>query len=149
MGVAFHPRGDWLVSTSWDGKIRLWSLTDGGGDAGRILYDSETIPMFGPTASPDGTRVAAGSWAGPVIVVDVESGATTELTGFKSAALPYFDLEGRRVAAAGGIKLGGDEAVIRIWDSETGELLQVLDAGDGKGNRLAAFLSDGRLVSGG
>jgi WD40 repeat protein len=83
------------------------------------------------------------------VVVDVESGATTELRGFESGAFPSFDADGRRVAAAGGSKLGGDDAVIRIWDSGTGELLQVLDAGDGKGMTLSEFMSDGRLVSGG
>ena len=149
MSVRFHPRGDWLVASSWDGKLRLWSLATTGADEGRILYDTGRIPLGFLDVSPDGSRVATGLWDGRVVVVDVESGATTELTGFNSGAFPSFDRDGRRVAAAGGVKLGGDDAVIRIWDVETGEVLQVLDPGDGKGMLLADFMSDGRLLSGG
>ena len=93
MGVAFHPRGDWLVSqSSWDGKLRIWSLADAkvptrvGSSTTR-----ERTPLCFLDVSPDGSRVVAGVWDGRVVVVDVESGATTELNGFKSFAFPSFD----------------------------------------------------------
>jgi WD40 repeat protein len=148
MGLAFHPRGDWLVSSSWEGTLRLWSLTAAGTDEGRILYANSTAVSM-PDVSPDGSRIAASIWDGRIVVVDVESGATTELTGFNASAFPFFDRDGRRIAAGGGLKLGGDDAVIRIWDVETGEVHQVLDPGDGKGVFIADFMSDGRLLSGG
>jgi len=70
------------------------------------------------------------------------------LTGFGVAAWrPAFDSDGRRVAAGGGGQLL-DDAVIRIWDLETGET-QVLDAGDGKAVYSVEFTEDGHLLSGG
>jgi WD40 repeat protein len=148
MGVAFDPGGKWLVSTSWDGKLRLWTLKSSDSNESRILFDSKRHPIFHPTVSPDGSRVAAGLWDGHIVVVDVKSGTSKELIGFGSAAYPTFDRDGRRVAAAGGWKLGSD-AVIRIWDSETGEVLHVLDPGDRKALTGVVFMPDGRLLSGG
>jgi len=142
-GIDYRPYSAPTAFKTWKHVPELCKAIEG-----RILYANKTAVSM-PDVSPDGSRIAASIWDGRIVVVDVESGATTELTGFNASAFPFFDRDGRRIAAGGGLKLGGDDAVIRIWDVETGEVHQVLDPGDGKGMFIADFMSDGRLLSGG
>jgi serine/threonine protein kinase/WD40 repeat protein len=141
----FDPQGEWIASSSWDGTIRLWSLTDAGAEPGRVLFEAGNAVFIGGV-SPDGERIAASLWNGTVLIVPVSGGAPKELTGFGSAVSnPVFDREGRRVAAAGGEKFT-DDALIRVWDLESGEV-QVLDPGDEKAFFAVEFTPDGRLLS--
>jgi hypothetical protein len=58
-----------------------------------------------------------------------------------------FNIDGTKLAAAGGFRRSQD-AVIRIWDLETGEV-QVLDPGDQKPTLSLQFGPDGLLYSSG
>jgi serine/threonine protein kinase/WD40 repeat protein len=145
--VVFGPDGDWIVSGSWGGTVRLWSLDPDAKEQGRILVDTTDVAVIGLAVSPDGQSVAAGLWDGRVLIVPVSGGAVRELAGFTSGLFAVdFDRAGRRVAAAGQKK--ADDSVIRVWDLESGHV-EVLDPGDRRGIMSLQFAPDGRLLSGG
>ena len=140
-GLAFDPHGQWVAAGSNDGQLWIWPL--GGGSRHTVLDVGVGIVTL--TASPDGTLLAAATKRG-VWLVPVKGGPPRQLPGFdRLLASVAFDHEGRRVAAGGGLG-GSREAVVRVWNLETGAV-QVLDGGDGKPIIAVAFLRDGRLVS--
>jgi WD40 repeat protein len=147
-GVVHDPDGEWIATSSWDGTIRLWPLEWEGGREPRILYSLEGRLVNELAVSPGGEWLAAYPWGEGLVVVPVSGGTPKVLAGFAvSAWRPVFDRDGRRVAAGGGGQLR-DDAVIRIWDLESGAA-QVLDAGDGKAVYAVEFTVDGHLLSSG
>jgi WD40 repeat protein len=147
LAVVFDPLGKYLYASAWDGKIRAWSLDADGLEAGTVLFESGSIPIHALGISPDGRRLAAALWDGRIVIVPVSGEPTRTLSGFHSqCAALAFDRSGRRVAAAGGGKLA-DDALIRIWDLESGEV-RILDPGVSGSIWSVEFTSDGDLVSG-
>jgi WD40 repeat protein len=145
--IAFDPDGEWVAAASWDGKLRLWSLTDSSDGMPRTLYECPQY-LMSLAVSPDGGRIAVGRWNGSVSIVPTEGGPARELTGFHSAVYALaFDSNGRRLAATGGLKLAGDR-IIRVWELESGRL-QILDPGDQKNIYELEFTKRGRLLSSG
>jgi WD40 repeat protein len=145
--VAIDPKGGWVAAASpmEGGKVWVWPLTGGTGKP-RVLEPG--VGVWALQASPDGRLLAAGSLAG-VHLLPLDGRPPQKLPGFEGMTMmPAFDREGRRLAAGGGFRHQTTEAVTRVWDLQTGEV-QVLDAGDGKAIASAAFLPDGRLLTGG
>jgi WD40 repeat protein len=66
--VAFHPHDGTLYSVSWDGTVRLWDVATG---AERKTFDWKLGRLTCLAVSPDGTRAAAGSEGGKVVIWDV------------------------------------------------------------------------------
>lgn len=66
--VAFHPFDGTLYSTGWDGTVRLWNIPDG---TERQAFDWRLGRLTCLALAPDGTRAAAGSEAGKVVIWDV------------------------------------------------------------------------------
>jgi len=56
--LEFDPRGDFLVSSGWDGRTRLWDFRNGRQLA--IIYNSGIIVGF----SPDGSTMIESHWEG-------------------------------------------------------------------------------------
>jgi WD40 repeat protein len=81
--------------------------------------------------APDGSFVAVGDNAGRVLVLPLDGGSARELRGFSDMIQTVaVGPEGRLVAAGAGF-LFPQDAVVRVWDLETGEV-RVVDAGDGE-----------------
>src|SRR5262245_49770013 len=66
--VAFHPHEGTLYTTSWDGTVRLWDVVSG---KARTGYDWKIGRLLCLAIAPDGTRAAAGSESGRVVIWDV------------------------------------------------------------------------------
>jgi WD40 repeat protein len=150
MRLAFVPDGRRLVSTALDGSIRLWVLDGNSGERSRILYRTEGAYQWFPhlAMAPDGSFVVAGNNTGQVVVVSLDRGPARELAGFSASemiAAVAVGHGGRLVAAGAGVAYR-EEALVRVWDLQTGEV-RLLDAGDGAQiDRLRFTGDDGLLV---
>jgi WD40 repeat protein len=78
----------------------------------RMLLDLALSSEF--SMSKDGTKLAAGDWAGRLFLFDLTRSQTKVLTnGLGAVRAVALSADGRRLAA------GGKEAVVNIWDLET------------------------------
>ena len=92
--------------------------------------------------------MAVGDNAGVLRVIYLDGREPRLLPGFSSQPTDIeFSPSGRTMAVSGGLSKPED-AVVRVWDLETGDV-QVLDAGDGVPVNEVAFLTESQLVSGG
>jgi serine/threonine protein kinase len=68
LGLAFQPRGDLLVTTGREGKVRVW---DGKTGKPRGELKDAGVPVFALAFSPDGSRLAVGADDGTADLWDV------------------------------------------------------------------------------
>jgi WD40 repeat protein/tetratricopeptide (TPR) repeat protein/predicted Ser/Thr protein kinase len=138
--VAFSPDGRSLVSASSDGTASVWELATGE----RVLNLELGAPGRNAAFSPDGRRLVTACsqlGRGELRVRDAATGRPLtpplrhEGTVASSAA---FSPDGRRLLSA------SDDQTARVWDAETGRLIQTLKHGSPV--YQAAFSPDGRLV---
>ena len=105
--VAFGPN-NFLASTSYGGKVRLWDAESGQG-LGTLQGYSQVICAV--SFSPDGKLLAHGDDQGMIHVWDVSSGR--HLNSFRGLAgrvwSVAFSPDGKTIAC------GGDDQTIRLW----------------------------------
>jgi|GEM_PF-5391862 len=112
--IAFHPSGQSILACSKDGTVRLWSL------AGKT--SPPPIDLNGPARSvafsPDGTRFAAGTDKGHVVLGDGSTGASLGLllTADRGIGSFVWSPNGTRLA----VQLG-DKA--ELWNVENHQKL--------------------------
>ncbi len=146
MSVAFTPDGNRLVSTSRDGSVRVWPLGGRSGERSRVLDQVEgrdEIP-WSPAMPPDGSFVAVGYQQGQVKILPLDGGPGRELSGFTDTVRAIAVGPEARLVAAGAGRFFAEEAIVRIWDLESGEV-RIVDAGDGKVIDRLEFTRDGDL----
>jgi WD40 repeat protein/predicted Ser/Thr protein kinase len=127
-----------------DGRLLL-----AGGEGPIALFDPAgrrsdlRVPSLSALAlDPTGTRIAAGSAAGRIEVLDVERGqALLSLAGLPSAAQALaFAPDGSRLAA------GGSDGSVRVWTlAASGEPMRL--EGRAESPRSLAFAPDGRSIA--
>ena len=144
-GLAFAPDGSWIASGSSDGTLRLWPLAAGSGRS-RVLFQDSTVVITSIAVHPDGGSILVSSSSGRAWVVPIGKGRSRLLSGFRSQTYGVaWSPDGRLAAVAGGL-FDKREAVIRIWDLETGAV-RVLDPGNQRWIFEIRFLRDGALLS--
>lgn len=113
--ISWSPDGSRLISTGEMAySLRRWRLKD---DEFVRLFDQRASMPMHVAWSPDGTRIASGHALGTVCLWTV---ATNKCDGFIQAhRSAVFSLawspDSRKLATGGG--------VIRVWDTQTGELI--------------------------
>ncbi len=137
--VAYSPDGKQIVTTGYDGSVRVWEAKTGKAKE-KFMYHvgGSYVAVF----SPDGKRVASGGRDGKVQMWDMITGKSLwesrPAESFLTAMV--FSLDGTKVYS------GGHDGTMREWDSATGKELRkwVTDRGAA---RTFALSPDGRNLA--
>ncbi|HSJ84407.1 MAG TPA: BTAD domain-containing putative transcriptional regulator [Acidimicrobiia bacterium] len=115
VGVAFHPRGDTVLTTHPDG-VREWDWRSGLERRRLTLPDGVSVTTA--IYSNDGSKIAVGGDDGAVrVYATVSSRLIAELRGHEGAVAAIdFDPSGARLVSGGGV---GDALEILVWDIAT------------------------------
>ena len=106
--VAFDPAGDVLMTTSWDGSLKLWSVRTG--ECRKTLADNKGFVRTAQYSTNDSILVTALS-NGEVRILDGRTGETrrsiSESEKYRGASV---SLDGRRIAA------WTSQGFVDVWD---------------------------------
>ena len=116
-GLAFHPRAELLASAAQDRALHLWNVRSGTRHVTHEPRESELARDMGFSAiafSPDGSRLATGSFTGALTLWDASSlRPITSLDTGRWISKLQFGPEGTRLITAHAA------GALRIWDSAT------------------------------
>ncbi len=144
--LAFSPDGKALAvggGILYHGHAALLDAATGG--LLWVVRDVGPGPRVAVCFSPDGKVVCAGDWSGRATLLDARTGEVKRTLEAKGVTSVAFSPDGKLVAGACRDTLGRDKGghEVRLWDVETGKLLQALPGGYG----AVAFTPDGKTLA--
>src|SRR5262249_3157951 len=143
--ISISPDARTVAGSNWDGSLRLWDLESGRERVKITNFRGSLTHVF---FAPDSKTFATGDGnnAHAVLLWDTATGKRIDL--FPGHASPVssvaFSPDRRIVATSSSLR--GDPFV-RLWDPETGKLLQSLEAADSGGVAAVAFSPDGKTLA--
>jgi len=140
--AAFSPKGDRIVSGSFDLTVRIWD-TDSG-DCLKILQGHNQL-VQAVAFSPDGKHIASGDgWNHTLKIWNALTGMCLHTIKAHSADIHdlSFSPNGEFVASA------GDDKLVKIWNVNTGVCIRTLK-GHSNGVFCVAFSPDGKHITSG
>jgi WD40 repeat protein len=142
LGVAFHPRGDRLLTALSDGTVRQWEVPTGR-EVGPP-YEGHEGAVRAVVYSPDGQRVASAGVDRTVRLWPAEGRKEVAvLHGHTRRVVALaFSRDGRRLASS------QDDGVVRLWDTGPGDTLPVLRGHMHYVYPVAYTRDGGRIASG-
>jgi hypothetical protein len=145
--LAYNDNGDLLAGISGIGRVHLWNAIE---ETEVLTFSGTSGYGFAVAFSPDGNLLAAGGGASDEHSYDYEE-AELGLFDVSTGELIY-QLEGHQaIIRCLAFSAGGDvlasaswDDTVRLWDTQTGEQLAVLDI---PGATSVAFSPDGTLLA--
>jgi WD40 repeat protein len=121
-GVAFGLEGKIAITTSADGKVRLWDVESAGLVGGPLASAEKPTPWT--TLMPDEHTLATGAWGRPIEIRDwaTRQGVAGQIVGDAPIQVNALSPDGRTMATA------GDGGIIQLWDVHTGQFRSRFDA---------------------
>lgn len=124
--MVFTPDSKSLLTSSSDGTVRLWDISDSRQLASFKVHGDQLEMVRSLAVSPNGKRLAAGNWAGQTYVWDLE-------TREKQFQLPQQELPVSGVAfspdgellatCTGSWREDKKPGTAKLWNAQTGELV--------------------------
>ncbi|MEM7600040.1 MAG: hypothetical protein AAF357_01335 [Verrucomicrobiota bacterium] len=158
MWADWSPEGDRLVTTAFDGRLRLYAKAEETFVRQALLEPDPDLPRtpFGCAFHPDGTRLAVGYASNPPAITVLEvtdelrRSHTVDVSGFDRGSLSTvaWSQDGERLLAGGMHDNGEGESVVVSWE-ESGMGKRV--PWQGQSNTINGILPlhDGRTLIGG
>jgi hypothetical protein len=138
--LAFHPQGDHLAAACLNGSVHIWDAMTGEEVFPSLKRDES--PIFSVAFSPDGKRIAAGSYES-VTVWDLASG---RLVGEPFTG-PFRRVSGLGFASDRHLVASTWNVLIYIWDITTGRELHSPLAGHNNTLQGLAISHDGGRIA--
>lgn len=138
-GVAISADGTTILTAMSSGLVQLWNVS-----TGELLRELPSHNHVRTVAvSPTSSLAISAGWDNVVRVFDLQTDKQVRQHQFLMATATAFSPDGRRYVVAGAGEL-------RVFDTETGEVLRAINGHQGKVITYVYFSPDGRmLVSGG
>jgi WD40 repeat protein len=135
----FWTNGARIVSASFDGSVRVWSLRRGRWRSYRVSV-ARTWAKWAAALDPTGRRIAIGGAQPRLVLQRPRGGGRIVLRGHDGRVLDVaFSPDGHRLLSA------SEDGTARIWNTADGKLEHTL-SGHGEAVNSAAYSPDGRRV---
>ncbi len=133
----FSPDGNRVVTSSWDGTVRIWDAATGR----EISEMNGGGSLFTTAFSPDGSRIVTSLPDGAAQIWDAATGRSiVVLKGHEnSVTSAAFSPDGSSIVTASA------DMTARVWDAATGRVISVLE-GHNDQVSSAAFSPDGSRI---
>ena len=139
--VAYSPDGKDIVSSNWDGTIKLWSIATG---ECIKTFEGYTDAVTSVAFSPDGKHIVSGSYDKTIKLWDVKTGECIKTfeghTG--SVCSVAFSPDGKYIVS------GSWDRTIKLWSIATGECIKTFE-GHTDFVFSVAFSPDGKDIASG
>ncbi len=149
--VAMHPNNNSFAAAASDGNLYVWSFPDG-----ELLHTLEGHEgeVLSVVYSPDGLFLASGGADHTIRLWGASSGLETRLIEGHTGTVYQvtFSPDGSRLVSSSGdatlLDTGTDDEdrTVRIWDTQTGEQLQLIDPESGF-VRALDYSPDGETIA--
>lgn len=142
--VSYSADGELLVSSSYDGTVRVWNAKTWDLVRAFNIEDAinEQTAVCSAVLSPDGTKVAASLYNGYIVVWEVNNGRLIHKIKHSSIQVwsIAFSPNGKQIASA------SLDRFLKLWDVETGKLLQIMK-GHSMSVNTCAYSPDGKYIA--
>ncbi len=137
----FSPAGDFAVSSSLDGTVRIWATQMG--NTVKVLTDHKS-EVFAVAIFGNGPLVASTDYSGAILVYTIDGKLKHRLTGFPGWAVDVAVSPDGTQAAAWAMDGG-----IWIWNLDSGGLIRKLEGEKNRWGMALAWSPDNKLLAAG
>ncbi|KAJ5490553.1 hypothetical protein N7453_011378 [Penicillium expansum] len=113
--LRFSPTSEHLAVASWDKKVRIYEINDQGQSEGKALFEHEA-PVLNCCWSPDGTKVVGAGADKAARMLDLGSGATTQVAAHDAPIRSCHMIPNPSVGGSPLLITGSWDKTVKYWD---------------------------------